>query len=242
MYKVLLVDDEAAARKLLKEYLEGYPDLVVIGEANNGVDAVKQINRFRPDLVFLDVQMPGLTGFEVLNHLEELPKIIFSTAYDQYALKAFDVHAVDYLLKPYTKDRFNKAVEKVNFSEGQPGIAPLAAGVLLENSNYPERILVEHNKRFITIATLDIIWIEAYGDYSKLHTDKGTFVSNFGISQLEEKLNPKFFLRVHRSHMVNLKAIAELDKYAKSYDIKMINGDVVRVSRGYMPQVKKLIY
>ncbi|MDC7993801.1 LytR/AlgR family response regulator transcription factor [Altibacter sp. HG106] len=242
MYKVLIVDDEAAARKLISEYLADFPELIVLGEVNNGVDAVTQINKFQPDLVFLDVQMPGLTGFEVLHRLEELPKIIFSTAYDQYALKAFDVHAIDYLLKPYTKERFKKAVEKVSFSENQSGLGPLAAGVIMDNPNYPERILVEHNKRFITIATTDIIWIEAYGDYSKLHTEQGVYVSNFGISQLEEKLNPNLFIRVHRSHMVNLKAIAQLDKYAKSYDIKMSNGDVVRVSRGYMAEVKKLMY
>ena len=242
MYKVLIVDDEAAARKLISEYLADFPELIVLGEVNNGVDAVTQINKFQPDLVFLDVQMPGLTGFEVLHRLEELPKIIFSTAYDQYALKAFDVHAIDYLLKPYTKERFKKAVEKVSFSENQSGLVPLAAGVIMDNPNYPERILVEHNKRFITIATTDIIWIEAYGDYSKLHTEQGVYVSNFGISQLEEKLNPNLFIRVHRSHMVNLKAIAQLDKYAKSYDIKMSNGDVVRVSRGYMAEVKKLMY
>ena len=113
MRKVIIVDDESAGRQLIKEYLEDFPELILLGEANNGVDAVKIINEFKPDLVFLDIQMPGMTGFDVLTHLEELPQIIFSTAYDQYALKAFEVHAVDYLLKPYTKDRFKVAVERL---------------------------------------------------------------------------------------------------------------------------------
>ena len=114
MKKVIIIDDESSGRKLIKEYLSSYPELILIGEANNGVDAIKIINEFKPDLVFVDVQMPGLTGFEVLENIEELPVIIFSTAYDKYALKAFDAHATDYLLKPYTKQRFDAAIQKIN--------------------------------------------------------------------------------------------------------------------------------
>jgi two-component system LytT family response regulator len=242
MYKVIVVDDEVAGRKLITEYLKDFPSLVTVAEANNGVDAVKEINRFKPDLVFLDVQMPGFTGFEVLSHLEELPKIIFSTAYDKYALKAFDVHAIDYLLKPYTRDRFKQAIERVSFSESQKGIAPLTEDLLHKSARHPERILVEYNKKLITVSTSDIIWVEAFGDYSKLHTLEETYVSNYGISQLEEKLDPKLFLRVHRSSIININSIKQLDKYAKSYDVTLQNDDVVRVSRGYMHAVKKLIY
>ncbi len=242
MQKVIIVDDEAAGRKLIKEYLEDFQELVIIAEANNGVDAVKVINKFKPDLVFMDIQMPGLTGFEVLNHLEMIPQIIFSTAYDKYALRAFDVHAIDYLLKPYTKERFQKAIDKLDFSKNQEGIAPLAVDVVMNSSTYPERILVEYQKKFITISTKEIIWIEAYGDYSKLHTAREKYVSNFGISQLEDKLDPKSFLRVHRSSMININEIKQVDKYSKSFDMSMSNGDVVRVSRGYMDAVKKLIF
>lgn len=242
MYKVIIIDDEAAGRKLIKEYLQDFPKLIIVGEVNNGVDAVKEINKYKPDLIFLDIQMPGLTGFEVINHLEVLPQIIFSTAFDKYALKAFEVHAIDYLLKPYTKERFKIAVDKLNFTENQKGIAPLAEDLMLENPSYPERILVEYSKKLITISVHEIIWIEAYGDYSKLHTQKETYTSNFGISQLEEKLNPSYFLRVHRSSIINISAIEQLDKYGKSYDVTVKNGDVVRVSRGYMDAVKKLIF
>ncbi|RZW45824.1 MAG: response regulator, partial [Flavobacteriaceae bacterium] len=234
MKKVVIVDDEAAGRQLLKEYLEDYSDLVVLSEANNGVDAVKIINKFKPDLVFLDIQMPGMTGFDVLTRLEEIPQIIFSTAYDQYAIKAFEVHAVDYLLKPYTKERFHKAIEKLSKNDSENNVRPLAESLLMDKPNYPERILVQSQNKLVTISLDNVIRIEAYGDYSKLITSNKTFVSNYGISSLEEKLNSDIFIRVHRSSIINLNKVKELNKYTKSYDVSMENGDVVRVSRGYM--------
>lgn len=239
MKKVLIADDEKAGRTLIKEYLEDYPDLVLIAEVNNGVDAITEINRFKPDYVFLDIQMPGKTGFEVLSHLEEIPKIIFSTAYDEYALKAFEVHAVDYLLKPYTKERFKIAVERLDAENDKLGA--LAQSIFMEETSYPNRVLVHFNKKLITIKCEDIIWIEAYGDYSKIHTLDQVYLSNFGISDLEQKLNPKMFLRVHRSSMINLDRVRELNKYGKSYDVTMENDDVVRVSRGYMDTIKKIM-
>ena len=238
MKKVIIADDEKAGRVLIKEYLEDYPELVLISEVNNGVDAITEINKFKPDLVFLDIQMPGKTGFEVLKYLEEIPKIIFSTAYDEYALKAFEVHAVDYLLKPYTKDRFNLAVERLNTENDKLG--SLAQSILMEEPSYPHRVLVNHNKKLITIKCEDIIWIEAYGDYSKIHTESQVYLSNYGITDLEEKLNPKLFLRVHRSSIINMEKVKELNKYGKSYDVTMENGQIVRVSRGYMEAIKRI--
>ncbi|MBV7268598.1 LytR/AlgR family response regulator transcription factor [Winogradskyella luteola] len=242
MRKVIIVDDEVAGRQLIKEYLEDYPELILLGEANNGVDAVKIINEFKPDLVFLDIQMPGMTGFDVLTHLEELPQIIFSTAYDQYALKAFEVHAVDYLLKPYTKERFKVAVDRLKHNTDENKARPLTESLLMDAPKFPERILVQSQNRLVTIAVEEVIRIEAYGDYSKLVTESKTYVSNYGISILEEKLNDAIFIRVHRSSIINLKAVKELNKYTKSYDVTMLNGDVVRVSRGYMGNIKKLMY
>ena len=137
MKKVIIVDDEKSGRKLIKEYLADFKDLILLDEANNGVDAVKIINKFKPDLVFLDIQMPGMTGFDVLTHLDEIPQIIFSTAYDEYALKAFEVHAVDYLLKPYTKERFAKAIEKLPFGKIQNNTESLTNTLLLDNAKYP---------------------------------------------------------------------------------------------------------
>ena len=236
MKKVLIADDEKAGRILIKEFLEDYPELVLIAEVNNGVDAINEINKFKPDLVFLDIQMPGKTGFEVLNHLEEIPNIIFSTAYDEYALKAFEVHAVDYLLKPYTKERFRTAVERLNTSNSKVG--ELAQSVFMEDTSYPTRVLVQYNKKLITIKCDEIVWVEAYGDYSKVHTKDQEYLSNFGITDLEQKLDPQLFLRVHRSSIINLDRVRELNKYGKSYDVTMENGELVRVSRGYMDAIK----
>jgi len=239
MKKVLIADDERAGRTLIKEYLQDYPDLVLVAEVNNGVDAITEINRFKPDLVFLDIQMPGKTGFEVLTYLEELPNIIFSTAYDEYALKAFEVHAVDYLLKPYTKARFKQAVERLNTESKSLG--SLTENLLMNTHEYPERVLVQQQRKLITIAVNDIDWVEAFGDYSKLHAGNTVFLSNFGITDLEQKLDPKKFLRVHRSSIINLDKVKELDKYGKTYDVTMMNNEVVRVSRGYMDALKKIM-
>lgn len=242
MKKVIIIDDEQAGRILIKEYLQDYPDLIVLAEANNGVDAVKVINEFKPDLVFLDIQMPGMTGFDVLTKLEELPQIIFSTAYDQYALKAFEVHAVDYLLKPYTKERFKVAIDRLQGSDDNNTARKLTESLLMESSNFPSRILVQSNNKLVTVALDEVIRIEAFGDYSKLITDNKNYLSNYGISALEEKLNPGVFIRVHRSAIININKVKELNKYTKSYDVTLQNGDVVRVSRGYMENIKKLMY
>lgn len=242
MKKVIIIDDESAGRQLINEYLKYFPELVVLGEANNGVDAVKIINEFKPDLIFLDIQMPGLTGFEVLSHLNEIPNIIFSTAYDSYALQAFEVHAVDYLLKPYTKERFQKAIEKLKWDNEINSITHLAESLLIEKQTYPERILVNKNKKLITISVSNIIRVEAYGDYSKLYTNDAVFISNYGISTLEEKLNPKSFIRVHRSSIVNLKQIKEVQRYGKTYEILMTNNDKVKVSLSYMDNLKGIIF
>ena len=239
MKKIIVIDDEAAGRTLIKQYLSEYPSLIVVGEANNGVDAIKVINEFKPDLIFLDIQMPGLSGFEVL---EEIPQIIFSTAYDQYALKAFEVHAVDYLLKPYTRARFKQAIQRIRSDEQPNPVQPLAESLMMNSTNYPERILVQIGQKLINIAVLDIIWIEADGDYSRLVTLNGNYLSNYGISTLELKLNPNSFVRVHRSSIIHLKFIKEVQKNISSYDAIMQNGDVARVSRGYMDNLKKWIY
>ena len=242
MRKVAVIDDEAASRTLIKQYLSEYPNLIVVGEANNGVDAIKIINEFKPDLIFLDIQMPGLTGFEVLQHLEEIPQIIFSTAYDKYALQAFEVHAVDYLLKPYTRERFKHAIQRIRNEEHPNPIQPLAESLLINSTHYPERILVQIGQKLINIAVTDIVWIEADGDYARLITLNGKYLSNYGISILEAKLNPNSFIRVHRSSLINLKYIKEVQKYPSNYDVIMQNNDVVRVSRGYMDNLKKLMY
>jgi len=242
MKKVIIVDDEAPARKLIKEFLESHKDLIIIEECNNGVDAVMAINTFKPDLVFLDIQMPGLTGFEVLQRLDEMPQIIFSTAYDQYAFKAFEVHAVDYLLKPFKQERFDEAIEKImtNDKSYLNQIQTLVNG-LNEQETHLTNILVSVRNKLINIPVNDIIYIQADGNYAKLILEKGSHLTSYGLSKLEEKLNPQQFIRVHRSTVININNVKEAYSYPSSYELIMTNGDMVKVSRSYLDNIRKLI-
>ncbi|MEL6653591.1 MAG: LytTR family DNA-binding domain-containing protein [Bacteroidota bacterium] len=229
MKKVVIVDDEAPARALVKQYLGEYPELIIVGECNNGVDALKVISEFKPDLVFMDVQMPGMTGFEVLDRLQEVPMIIFSTAYDQYALDAFEINAVDYLLKPYTRDRFAKAIQRVK-TQAAPimdQLQKLAESLKPDNpeDEYSEKLFVQNGNKLYAIETDEIIWLEAEKDYTWLVTAEKRHLSSYGLGALEQKLNPRNFLRVHRSSIIHLKHIQELEKYPSGYDIRMSNGE-----------------
>jgi two-component system LytT family response regulator len=242
MKKVLIADDEAPARQLIREYMADYPDLILLAECNNGVDAVTQINTFRPDLVFLDVQMPGLTGFEVLTHLDEMPQVIFSTAYDQYALQAFDVHALDYLLKPYTRVRFQQAIQRLQ------AVTPAYWNQLQNLAEasgprqaYPEQVFVQQGSRLRSLAVRDILRVTAQGDYALIVTAEQSYLSTYGIGELEKKLDPHQFIRVHRSALINLSAVQELQKNPASLDVILQNGDCVRVSRSYMDNLKGLM-
>lgn len=231
----------------MSEYLSHYPDLVVVGEAANGVDALRLIKIHEPEIIFLDVQMPGLTGLDVLARLETLPLVIFSTAYDQYALEAFELHAVDYLLKPYTRDRFDQAVDRLlkRINQAQTNLAKLAQDLHDEQAApaYPERIMVPKGSKYIALPVSEIEYVSADGDYSSLHCDSGSrYLSQFGIGELENRLNPELFLRVHRSYIVNRQAIKEAYREGHGYDLVLQSGEIVRVSRGYAEKVKELLF
>ncbi|OJJ13899.1 DNA-binding response regulator [marine bacterium AO1-C] len=242
MKKVIIVDDEAPARSLIKEFLQDYEELVLLQECNNGVDAVKAINSFKPDLVFLDIQMPGFNGFEVLKRLEEMPQVIFSTAYDQYAFEAFEVHAVDYLLKPIKQERFDEAIQKLmNNSQDYISEIQHLVNTLHEQESYLINILVAVRNKLINIPTNQIIQIKAEGNYSELTTTTDTYLSSYGITKLAQKLNPQQFIRVHRSTIINVACIKEVYSYPSSYEVVMNNGDVVKVSRTYLDSIRKLI-
>lgn len=240
--KVVLVDDEAPARNLLKEYLQAYTKLKVVAECRNGIEAVSIINVLQPDLVFLDIQMPGKTGFEVLQEIEHLPQIIFATAYDKYALEAFDANALDYLLKPFTRERFDKAVQKALQKDPVVMNSLAALTESLQGKTYPERILVEQGNKWITLQVADIQWLEAEGDYTKIHSAKQTFLSSKGISELESKLDPQQFQRVHRSAIVALHAIREIHREPSGPQVVLHNNTVLKVSRSYTEFLKKLLY
>lgn len=242
MKKVIIVDDEEPARSLVKEYLEDYENLVLLDECNNGVDAVKSINNFKPDLVFLDIQMPGLTGFEVIQKLHQMPQIIFATAYDEYAFQAFQVHALDYLLKPYTQERFAEAISLVEkHSDNYLTHIQNLVSSLNEQEDYLNNLLVSVRQKLINIPAKDIIRIEANGDYANLVTQEKSYISNYGITALEKKLNPKNFTRVHRSAIINVNYIVEVYKYPSVYEVVMSNNDVVKVSRSYLGNIRKYI-
>ena len=242
MKKVIIIDDEAPARSLIKEFLQDYEELVLLEECNNGVDAVKAINTFKPDLIFLDIQMPGLTGFEVLKRLDEMPQVIFSTAYDQYAFDAFEVHAVDYLLKPFKKERFDEAIQKImTNSNAYLSQIKTLVNSLNEQEAYLENILVSVRNKLINIPTSQIIHIKAEGNYAKLTTTEGAHLSSYGITKLEQKLNPQQFIRVHRSTIINITFVKEVYTYPSSYEVIMKNGELVKVSRSYLDNIRKLI-
>ncbi|MEO0330685.1 MAG: LytTR family DNA-binding domain-containing protein, partial [Bacteroidota bacterium] len=175
-------------------------------------------------------------------HLEEMPNIIFATAYDQYALRAFEVHALDYLLKPYTRTRFADAMQKATTASVDyiSRIQELVSS-LNEKETYLENVLVSTKNKLISIQTTDIIWIEASGDYAKLILKDCYYLSKYGISQLEKKMNPQLFTKVHRSAIINVNRVREVYKYPSGYEIVMINGDQVKVSRSYLDNIRELI-
>lgn len=210
MKTVIIIDDEDDARDLLKYYISQHSELSIIGEASNGIEAVKLINQLKPETIFLDIQMPGFNGFDVLARLDELPEVIFSTAYDQYAIKAFEVHAIDYLLKPYGKARFENALSRILLNQEQ--LIPLAESLLKQDNKFPDKIILHKGNRKIVVDTSSIIYAEAYGDYTKVFTDKAEYLSMKGISNLIENLNPEKFIRIHRSHFINKNYFVEIKK------------------------------
>jgi len=213
-YSTIIVDDEPLARKMIKEYLQDFPEIKIVGECNNGKQAVKAINEDKPDLVFLDIHMPGMDGFEVLENIDIMPHIIFTTAYGEYAIKAFEVNAIDYLLKPYNKKRFFKAVQKVIDRSTKLGDEIEKILRMLQQSkeshDYPKSIFVRFGRKIISVQLNDILWIEAKGDYTQLHTHSGNYLCNLSMKALEEKFDSSIFIRVHRSYIVAANSIKQL--------------------------------
>jgi two-component system LytT family response regulator len=213
--KVFIIDDEADARKMLRQYLEEFPQMEVSKECTIGLEAVTAIEELETDLVFLGIQMPGMSGFQVLQKVAHIPQVIFSTAYDRYALKAFDHNAVDYLLKPYTRGRFAQAVSKVLLSAPSRNfqqVRELTENLQRELTTYLDRLLVEQGNRMIALAVEDIIWIETDGDNAHLHTAQKSYLSNLGLGELERRLNPTTLFRIHRSTIIGVQHIQEVRK------------------------------
>ncbi len=232
---VMIVDDEELARNLLHEMLADHPEVDIVAECANGFEAVKAAGQRKPDLLFLDVQMPKLDGFEVLELLGGDIPVIFVTAYDSYAMRAFEVHAVDYLLKPFGKDRFEAALERAKHRLGEkpPALAELAAAA--RQSAFLERIVVRDGARVHIIPVSKMDYAEAQDDYVMLASQGKTYLKPQTISGLEAVLDPRQFIRIHRSYLVNVERVVKMEPYAKDSRIVVLSdGKQLPVSRsGY---------
>lgn len=244
--KVLIVEDEKLAREIVKNYLKKFDNIDVVGECSNGFDALKQINEDKPDIVFLDIQMPKLTGFEMLEVLENPPVIIFTTAYDQYALKAFEVNATDYLLKPFSEERFSEAVQKAikllgNKNQVVKNLEDLSK--TLENKEeFLERVVVKNGQKISIIPACDIKYIEAQDDYTMLYTDKGNFLKQKTMKYFEGSLDPKDFIRIHRSYFVKVTQIKQIELFEKeSYRVILNDGTKLPVSKSGYQKLKEIL-
>lgn len=240
----LIVDDEKLARELLREYLEGYPDIEVIGECEKGNDAVEKINKLKPDLIFLDVQMPGMTGFDVLEEIDHEPYVIFTTAYDQYAIKAFEKNAVDYLLKPLDEERFRQALNRAmkRKTTEQGSIGELIRNLKTEGRAFESHIFVQKSEKLFNLPVEEIVYLEASGDYTVITTKNDQFVSSSGIGKLEEIMDPDTFIRVHRSTIINLNFLKEIERHFNGgMVVKMQSGKSFPVSRTYARQIRKKV-
>lgn len=243
--RVVIIDDEPLAREVVKEYLEEYPQVEIVAECGDGFEGVKAIAQHRPDLIFLDIQMPKITGFEMLELVDSKPAVIFTSAFDEYAIKAFETHAIDYLLKPFAKNRFKQAVdrwlEQLHLTEARQQVQEL-----LENSAtstvYNERVVVKDRNTIKIIPADDILYLEAYDDYVKIHTSTGVFLKNKTMSFFEQSLDNKKFVRIHRSFIVQVAQITGLVPYEKdSYKLQIKSGDSLPVSKTGYAKLKSLL-
>ena len=265
----VIVDDEPLARKGLSLRLAEFDNIDIVGECKNGIEAVTLIPQVRPDLVFLDIQMPGLNGFQVINKLQELkqpiPLIVFVTAFDSYAIKAFDIHALDYVLKPVDGRRLKDAIDKVLLTlerEQQDGnnqklarlvadftgddcediLRKLASGESITTNPYPDILAIKDGSEVTRVTVNDIQWIDAAGDYMCVHASDQTHVMRRTMKELENDLDPKKFVRAHRSAIVNIKFVKKMVSHISGeYHLILNNGTELKVSRSHRDRVKEMI-
>ena len=244
MSKLIIIDDEPLARSIVKEYLQKHPQLEIVAECGDGFEGVKAIQQHQPDLIFLDIQMPKINGFEMLELIEQPPNVIFTTAFDEFAIKAFEAHAIDYLLKPFNQERFDKAVLK--WQEQQQNSLPGKTVELLETASQSpsqsQRIVVKNGSKIKIIPVHDIFYLEAADDYVKIHTQEGYFLKNKTMSHFEQVLDGQQFVRSHRSYIVNVQQITRIDPYEKDNHVAILrSGPKVPVSRGGYGRLKAVL-
>jgi len=243
--RAIIVEDEAPARDLIKAFLKSHENIELVDECADGFSGVKSINDNKPDLVFLDIQMPKLTGFEMIELLDDIPEIIFTTAYDQYAIKAFELSAVDYLMKPFSKKRFDEAIEKVKArmllkSETPEKIKKLTEKAKEESTREIERLFVKTGSKIDVVNVDDIIRIEAFDDYVEIYTAEKKYLKKETMNYLEKVLPSGMFSRIHRSAIVNLNFIKKIERYGKeSYLVILTDGSRVNVSKSRIKELKQ---
>ena len=241
--RALIVDDEDLARRLIREYLQGHADIDIVGECENGLDAVKQITALQPDLVFLDIQMPRLTGLEVLELTGRRAGVIFTTAYDEHAIKAFELHAVDYLLKPFSKTRFDDALARARTLHAPAPAAATGIDALVARKSAPlERILIRDREQVHVIAIEQVECIEAQGDYLAIHVDGKCHLKPQRISEIEEQLDATRFLRVHRSFIISLAHLQAIERPGPDrHAARLRSGKRVPISRSGYEKLRTLV-
>jgi len=244
MGKIIIIDDEPLARSIVREFLQKHPQLEVIQECGDGFEGVKAIQQHQPDLIFLDIQMPKITGFEMLELIEQPPGVIFTTAFDEFAIKAFEAHAIDYLLKPFNQDRFDKAIGKWN--EQRSVTTEKATQDLLESASLSpsqrQRIVVRNGSKIKIISVHDVFYLEAADDYVKIHTQEGYFLKNKTMNHFEQSLDLHQFVRSHRSYIVNVQQITRIDPYEKDNHVAILrSGAKVPVSRSGYSKLKEVL-
>lgn len=225
--KAIIIEDEKPATELLLHYLKSFSQISILGTFSDGFSGLKAINEIKPQLVFMDIQMPKLTGIEILELLDHKPSIIFTTAYDQYAVKAFEANAIDYLLKPFSQDRFtiavNKAIEKIN-QNSLPVISSLITA-LEPHQTKMERIAVRSGSKIQVIPVEDILYFEADGDYVKMHTKSGNFLKEKTMKYFETHLDSSKFIRIHRTYILNVETILRVEYYDKENHVAVLNNN-----------------
>jgi two-component system LytT family response regulator len=241
MIKAVIIDDEPLAREIVKEYLQSFPQVQLMQECGDGFEGLKAIQQQQPDIIFLDVQMPKINGFEMLELVEELPAVIFTTAFEEHAIRAFEVNAVDYLLKPFSKERFDKAVQKwldrraADELQQTTAVLETAAASPLQSN----RVVVKISGKIKIIPVQDIHYLEAADDYVKIVTPEGTFLKNKTMQFFENSLDPQQFARVHRSYMLNINQVTRIEPYEKENHLAILKtGAKVPVSKTGYPRLK----
>ena len=242
MIKAILIDDEPLSREIIKSYLHSFPQIQVVHECNDGFEGVKAITQFSPDLVFLDIQMPKINGFEMLELIEQPPAVIFATAFDEFAIRAFEANAIDYLLKPFSEERFIKAIHK--FIE-KAAISPENMDRAVEMATRPsqtDRIVVKTGTKVKIIPLQNVEYLEADDDYVRIVTSEGAFLKNKTMQYYEQTLDPRHFVRVHRSYIIHVNQITRIDPYQKESHLAILrNGKQIPVSKTGYAKLKEIL-